>query len=176
MMSIELLHTLSLAAYILAAILFVLAVILFFVLDIRKVLGDVTGATARKAIENIRQQNETSGEKFYKPSRVNAERGMVTDKISASGRLQRHLPGGGASPATEKFDTAKLNPQANETTILGAESNETTILTAESSSAGETTVLGAETVDAVLPKIPDSPAVFTIDVEMKFVGSTEIIE
>ena len=171
-MSIELLHTLSLSAYILAGIMLMLAVILFFVLDIRKVLGDVTGATARKAIENIRQQNETSGKKVYKPSRVNAERGRVTDKISASGRLQQHTPGFGASPATEKFDTAQLNPQTNETTILGTTSNETTLLAAGGASTGETTLLDTEA--AASQEIQHPP--FTIDVEMKFVGSTELIE
>lgn len=173
-MSIELLHTLSLAAYILAGVMLMLAVILFFVLDIRKVLGDVTGATARKAIENIRQQNEASGEKIYKPSKVNAERGMVTDKISASGRLQQRLPGFGTSPATEKFDTAQLNPQSNETTLLGAASNETTLLSGGEASSGETTLLSTET--AAQQGIANSSAVFTIDVEMKFVGSTELIE
>ena len=174
-MSIELLHTLSLAAYILAVVMLVLAVILFFVLDIRKVLGDVTGATARKAIENIRQQNEAAGEKVYKPSKVNAERGMVTDKISASGRLQQHLPGFGASPATEKFHTAQLNPHANETTLLGTASNETTLLAGGDASTGETTLLN--TAEAGAPQeIQNAPVVFTIDVEMKFVGSTELIE
>ena len=161
-MSIELLHTLSLSAYILAGVMLMLAVILFFVLDIRKVLGDVTGATARKAIENIRQ------------SKVNAERGMVTDKISASGRLQQRLPGFGTSPATEKFDTAQLNPQSNETTLLGAASNETTLLSGGEASSGETTLLSTET--AAQQGIANSSAVFTIDVEMKFVGSTELIE
>jgi len=51
---------------ILAILMFVVSLILFFVLKIPAVIGDLSGATARKAIENIRNQNEESGEKAYK--------------------------------------------------------------------------------------------------------------
>ena len=77
-MTAELLHMLSLVAYIAALVLLVLAVVLFFLLDIPKLYGDVSGRTARKAIEAIRQQNEATDNKAYKPSAVNAERGKLT--------------------------------------------------------------------------------------------------
>ena len=73
-MSVELLQTLSLTSYIIAGVLLLMSVALFFLLDIRKVIGDVTGSTARKAINSIREQNEASGNKAYKPSPVNAAR------------------------------------------------------------------------------------------------------
>ena len=59
---------------ILAIIMFVVSAILFVYLRIPNVIGDLSGANARKAIERIRSQNETSGEKVYKPSVVNRER------------------------------------------------------------------------------------------------------
>ena len=87
-MTVETLQMLSTVAYVLAGIFLLAAIAIFFLLDIRSVIGDVTGATARKAIRDIRAQNEASGNKAYKPSPVNAARGKLTAKISPSGRLE----------------------------------------------------------------------------------------
>lgn len=62
------------------AVMFVVSVILFITLKIPNVIGDLTGRNAKKAIENIRKQNEASGGKAYKASAVNLERGRLTDK------------------------------------------------------------------------------------------------
>lgn len=55
-MSVELLQILSVVAYILAVVMLVLSIILFFVLNIRKVIGNLSGSTAKKAINDIRQK------------------------------------------------------------------------------------------------------------------------
>ena len=124
---------------ILAAVMFIVSLVLFFVLKIPAVIGDLSGATAKKAIENIRNQNEESGEKAYKSSAVNKERGKLTDKISPSGSLH-HTPSDklGIGMKTEKISTQRLDidDTSNETTVLSS-GNETTVL----SSANETTVL-----------------------------------
>lgn len=173
-MSVELLQTLSLALYIVAGVLFLVGAALFFLLDVPKLYGDVSGRTARKAIEAIRQQNESTGNKAYKPSAVNAERGKLTDKITQSGRLQSQTSGLAIGVGTEKLGTYTLAPQSNETTILEQPAGETTVLTGTLSAAGETAVL-------VNNEVPSSesaggPAKFTVDVEMSFTGSSEIIE
>lgn len=126
-MSVELLQTLSFAVYMIAGIMAMIAVILFFALDIRKVFGDVSGTTAKRAIEDIRRQNELSGDRAYKPSYVNMSRGRVTDKRSPSGRLSKMTSKISGSVGTEKNSTAKLSPAA-QTDII---SSETTILTQE---------------------------------------------
>lgn len=74
-------------ALILCGIMFAVSLILFFYLNIAKVIGDLSGSNAKKAIDDIRSQNEKTGYKTYKSSAVNQERGKLTDKISASGRL-----------------------------------------------------------------------------------------
>lgn len=117
-MTVELLKTLSLVSFILAGVLFLTAVALFFLLGVPRLFGDVTGSTARKAIENIRQQNAQSGDKAYKPSPVNASRGKLTDKISPSGKLQQRTAGIGGAPGTQKISTAKLAEEASETMVL----------------------------------------------------------
>lgn len=148
---------------VLAGIMFVASVLIFFLLNIPHVFGDLTGRNARKAIENIRNQNESSGDKLYKTSQVNRERGKLTDKISPSGSLMRDPSGilGGGAMATEKISTQELPPESNETTVLEAAS-ETTVLTSES---GETTVLDT----------PTEMPVFQIEYEITYIHTEEVI-
>ena len=179
-MTVELLQTLSLVAYIATGILFLVAVALFFLLDVPKLYGDISGRTAKKAIEAIRQQNESSGNKAYKPSAVNAERGKLTDKITQSGRLQSQTAGLPVSVGTAKFATSTLHPQPNETTVLEQPAGETTVLTGTlpPAESGETTVLAQNQVGVNSDESANIPASsgFTVDVEMSFTGSSEIIE
>ena len=169
-MSYEIYRYIFYGCAILAAVMLAVTVLLFFVYKIPTVIGDLTGANARKAIENIRNQNESSGDKLYKTSQVNRERGKLTDKISPSGSLMRDPSGilGGGAMATEKISTQEL-PQVDETTVL--ESNETTVLSVNEttvldiSGTGETTVLVAE----------DIPAVFQIEYEITFIHTDEVI-
>ena len=214
-MSIELLQNLSLASYVLAGVFFMVSVILFFRLDILKLIGDFTGANERKAIESMRLQNENAGEKSYKSMRSSTARGRLTDKISPSGRLIHNTSEIMPSATTEKFSTLELMTSANETTVLNAEMNETTVLssgmnettvlspgmsettvlspgmsetTVLSSGMNETTVLSqgmlrfGDTVDLLEdnpvsePEMPVLTGIFRLDIEMSFLGSTEIVE
>ena len=151
----------------LASVMLLVSLLLFFLLHIPAVIGDLTGATARKAIEDIRSQNTKSGDKTYKSSQVNRERGRVTDKMTPSGRLLRHPSGEyGGAMATEKISTSRLNAEAEEsfaTTLLEQPmvSNETTVLTPES--IGETTVLA------------ENQITFQIVYEITFVHTNEVI-
>lgn len=164
-MSYEIYRYIFYGGAILAGVMLVATVILFFVYKIPTVIGDLTGANARKAIENIRNQNESSGDKLYKTSQVNRERGKLTDKISPSGSLMREPSGvlGGGAMATEKISTQELPPEANETTVLDAVTDETTVLSTES--GGETTVLSQD----------EQPVVFQIEYEITFIHTDEVI-
>lgn len=113
-------------ALVLCGIMFVVSIILFFYLNIAKVIGDLSGASAKKAIDDIRSQNEKTGYKTYKSSAVNQERGKVTDKISSSGRLiKNHTMQVGT--VTSKIDSG-ANQSADETAILDAYSQDTVVL------------------------------------------------
>ena len=204
-MSIELLQNLSLASYILAGIFLFISLILFFRLDIINVIGDFTGANERKAIENMRLQNENASENGYKSMRSSSTRGRLTDKISPSGRLIHNTGGFSSSPGTEKFSTVELMPSTNETTVLAGNSNETTVL---SSGVNETTVLsqGMNETTVLSPGMNETTVLsqsmgkfgvtteltqnnaatiaesatmtggFQLDIEMCFLGSAELIE
>lgn len=151
-MSVELLQTLSLSAYIGAGVLLVLAVALFFLLDVPKLYGDVSGRTAKKAIEAIRQHNEQSGNKAYRPSAVNAERGRITDKITQSGSIPAATAGMPIGVGTEKLNTADLTPM---TTLLDT---------------AQTELLPQQPLQAQQGQTEEGP------VELSFLASAEIIE
>lgn len=198
-MTVELLQTLSIVAYILAGVLLLLSVALFFLLDVPKLYGDISGRTAKKAIEAIRQQNESSGNRANKPSVVNATRGRLTDKITQSGNLVPVTDGLPLSVGTEKFATDLLATQAAEAMGISGNSNETTVLSGELMQTNETTVLSGELLQAgettvltgSLPPMEETTVLvsqthlntessqfsgFSVDVEMHFAESTEIIE
>ena len=149
-MTYEIYRYIFLGGAILDVIMFVVSVLVFFFLKIPTVIGDLTGSNARKAIENIRNQNESTGDKLYRSSRVNRERGKLTDKISPSGRLIKdpsHSLHG--AMGTEKISTQQLHfaEETNDTTVLTEEftaANETTVLTGELTDGNATTILAGE--------------------------------
>ena len=105
-MSIDVLQTCSIGFWVAAGIFFLTAVALFFLMDIPKLYGEISGRTARKAIEQIRKHNEEA----------------LTGDIASS-----HT---GSGVRTEKFSTATLAPETvtGATTVL-AEAGATTMLT-----------------------------------------------
>lgn len=200
-MTYEVYMTIFEVGRILAIIMFVVSLVLFFVLKIPAVIGDLSGATAKKAIENIRNQNEESGDKAYKSSAVNKERGKLTDKISPSGSLHSKPSDKlGFGMKTEKISTQRLdNEEAGETTVLDA-ANETTVLssgnetTVLSSDMGETSVLNEapayNETTLLTPnmmntpgtmnfgdtgELPPLPGFFEIEQDITFIHSQEII-
>ncbi len=58
-----------------------LAVFLFIKFRIISVIGDLTGKTARKSIQKMREENEKSGVKSHRPTPAAAQRGPITKPI-----------------------------------------------------------------------------------------------
>ncbi len=179
-MTVELLQTLSVVSYIIAVVFALIAIALFFVLDIKKAIGDITGATARKAIKDIRRQNEFSDD-AARPGALNDESGRPTDKITLSGQLRPKTMKIGTPAAGEQSSTVKLSEYQGEvTTVLNAAQtteNVTTVLSEPQGNpsagyAGETTVLS----DMAAPDFRTAySGSFKIETEIGFVGSTEVI-
>ena len=183
-MTYEIYRYIFIGGAILSAIMFVVSVLVFIFLKIPTVIGDLTGANARKAIENIRNQNENTGNKTYKTSMVNQERGKITDKISPSGNLIKN-PSHGLHGA---MATEKIGPQhhaamqaANETTLLNTGlgvASETTVLTSElTAAANETTVLsgGGHANETTVLSAPSAANVFVIEYEITYIHTNEVI-
>lgn len=151
-MSIDVLQTCSIGFWVAAGIFFLTAVALFFLMDIPKLYGEISGRTARKAIEQIRKHNAEA----------------LTGDIASS-----HT---GSGVRTEKFSTATLAPEtvAGATTVL-AEAGATTVL----AETGATTMLTepehlqtAEN-DRQPPEAMDD---FVLENELSYAESVEIIE
>ena len=190
-MTYDIYRYIFIGAAILCGIMFVVSILVFIFLKIPKVISDLTGATARKAIKNIREQNEASGDKGYKVSAVNEARGRVTDKISPSGHIVQQHQGQMAGVHTSKIDLQSApTGSANETTVLGAPvTNETTVLDApavnettvlsQPGAGGETTVLGAESYPvAGVPPVAVTAAVdpvFAVEYEITYIHTQEMI-
>ena len=169
-MSIDVLQTCSIGFWVAAGIFFLIAVALFFLMDIPKLYGEISGRTARKAIEQIRKHNEEA----------------LTGDIAGV-----HT---GSGVRTEKFSTATLPPEAaaGATTVL-AEAGATTVLaeagtTTVLAEAGATTVLAEAGVTTMLTEPERSQTVenrrqsltdrdeFVLEQELSYAESAEIIE
>ncbi len=88
-MSVELLQILSLISYILAGLFLLLAIVLFFYLKVPSLWGEVSGRTARKAIEAMKWKNEEAGPKAL-PTAISHEptASKLTAKIAKANQLQ----------------------------------------------------------------------------------------
>lgn len=157
----------------LAGLSFVITVILFFVLKIPRVVGDLTGATARKAIENIRNQNENREGISQNGRAALKDRGSLTDKITGSGRIIRKTADAGSDAMmTTKISTQQLNSAAQlsyETSLLTDTGNETTLLS--EGGIGETTVLDQNNI----AQYNDDAQMFVIEYEITFIHTNEVI-
>lgn len=162
-MSYEIYQYIFYGGTILAVLMLITTVLLFVLLKIPRVIGDLTGANARKAIEKIKNQTETSesgSESFY----FNGQRHKLTDKISPSGRiLSNHNEDTGVVMNTAKISAKDLSG-SNETTVLSLDNNETTVLDSSLNSQ-ETIVLNQEI----------SQSVFEIEYEITFIHTQEFI-
>ncbi len=175
-MTYDIYRYIFIGAAILCGIMFVVSILVFILLKIPKVISDLSGATARKAIKNIREQNEASGDKGYKVSAFNEARGKLTDKISPSGNVIQQYKTQMRGIDTTKIETQELavDESINQTTVLDSY-NETFVLdntgTGETSvlngviQHGETTVLGVEA----------DKSQFIIEYEITFIHTNEII-
>ena len=71
----------------------IVAVIMFIRLNIPAIIGDLTGRTVAREIKAMRDTNASSGDKRFRSSAVNMERGTLTEKVaegSASGMALAH--------------------------------------------------------------------------------------
>ena len=174
-MTYEMYRYLSLGAAIACAIMVVVSVVLFFMLQIPKVIGDLTGRTARKAIEDIRKQNEQSGDKVYRSSSVNLRRGKLTDKITHSGRIEtKHTTPFGTGAITEKISTQRLpGTEVSSETVVLNEGNETTVLSQIPESAPVPSICTETTV--LQQREEENDSSFVIEYEITFIHTNEVI-
>lgn len=82
----EILFIASNISFALAVICFGFAIVFFIKFKISSVIGDLSGSTARKSIEQMRIHNEKTGDKSYRPGKINENRGKLTETMHGIGR------------------------------------------------------------------------------------------
>ena len=68
----------------LSGIALIAAVIMFIRMNIPAIIGDLTGRTVAREIKAMRDTNASSGDKRFRPSAVNLERGTLTEKVAGN--------------------------------------------------------------------------------------------
>ena len=128
---VDTIKLLSTIAFIAAAVFLVIAIFLFFRFQIITIINDLSGRTARRSIAQIRENNIRSGERPYRSSAVNLNRGKLTEPIpddtSDTSRTTEKLSG--ASAPLENPGTTLLHEDG--TTELLTSNEGTTVLTEE---------------------------------------------
>lgn len=199
-MTYEIYNYIFIGAAIASGILLVVSVVLFFLLDIPKVIGDLTGSNARKGIESIRKQNEATGDKTYMSSSVNLRRGRLTDKISNSGRVVKPVSGAfGVGAGTAKISGPNpMQPSMpaaegtmvleNNATMVLAEENATMVLDSAASemqtallsdpavaAAPETTMLSQQMPAQAYAAPVQKPVAFGVEIEITYIHTNVTI-
>lgn len=115
-------QTISIVTFSLAAVSLILAVVLWFKFDIWKIIGDLSGRTAKKSIEHMRSANEASGRKSYRPTPVAESRGKLTEQIVYEKKEKE------AGKSGKETDVLKYSPSGTEVLPGGTEILETGVM------------------------------------------------
>lgn len=94
----------AIVGFSLAGIAFVAAIILFIKMNIPAIIGDLTGKTVAREIKAMRESNASTGDKRFRPSAVNLERGTLTEKVSNTPMSTGDLKKAHASKRLDKTD------------------------------------------------------------------------
>ncbi len=104
----------SIVMFCLAGVCLAFGIFCFFRFNIPKIIGDLSGRTARKSIEHMRAENEKSGNKSYRPHPVAQSRGTVTEPIKQSGKFKTAQK----QPASSNFAPSLSNIGSGATDVL----------------------------------------------------------
>jgi len=173
-MSAATLSTLSIVAFVIAGISLAIAVFLWFFFKIPTVIGDLSGKNAKKSIAKLRATNEKTGNKSYKPSATNQERGKLTETMAGLTSDINHKPKNNV-----KKRTSKINNKSNEAVtgvlssnkVNGSLESETTGLLNES----EETALLTETLKTPPPERVGGKVLNMLE-EIMYIYTDEVIE
>lgn len=133
----------STIAFVAAAVLLAIAIFLFFKFHIITIINDLTGRTARRSIAQIRENNSRSGERPYRSSVVNINRGKLTEPIpDDTAKTTKKLTG--ASAPLENPGTTLLHEEGTTELLV---SNEGTTVLSDSDASNNETEVTVETID-----------------------------
>lgn len=146
MSSASILMYVAIGFFALAVICVVLTVVFFFRLDIRGVIGDLTGKTVAREVQTMRaetKQSEESNARKQIPHRITISTNLSKPKMRAKDATTALMQ--------DENATTLLHPANDATTLLQKDDVATTLLVKDdgattmlSQSEGETTLLGED--------------------------------
>jgi len=127
-MSVEVMEITSLILFILSGVTFAAGIVIFFVLKIPLVYGELSGQYAKKAILEYTLKNAEENEEKTS-GKLPKTRSTITGKMTKGGRVAPRSDGFDAGIRTQKLKQYMRPSNAAETTVLrGGFSTETEIL------------------------------------------------
>lgn len=72
----------AIVGFSLSGVALVVAILMFIKMNIPAIIGDLTGKTVAREIKAMRDLNESNGDRRFRTSKVNMERGTLTEKVS----------------------------------------------------------------------------------------------
>ena len=164
-MTYEMYRYIFVIAAVLCGVMFGVSVLLFSLLKIPAVIGNLSGSTARKSIRTIEEKSSWKENGTNDPDENWKSRGRLTDKISPSGRVQPlpHMTGQ-MDIITTKIATQRMTsmPQSEETVELTEKTaSDITTQLENVQSCGETTLL--------------EEAAFEIELDITYIHTDEIV-
>ncbi len=183
-MSYDIFNYIAIGALVLSIVMLIATVLIFFLLNIRGAIGDITGSNKRKAIENIHNQSAVHDPHPRSASKVDYESKTTSARLAHESMETAKIRTQDRYDSMEASETTSLNTSSSETTVLSAaEASQTTVLSA--AEASETTVLGAAEVPqttVITSEIPgpvlqynNAYADFVIEVDITHVHSQEVV-
>lgn len=159
----DILQTVSVISFVAAGVFVCLAIMFWFVFNIPSVVGDLSGRTARKAIEKMRQHNEKTGKKYYKTGEKNLERGKLTGTMEGLSPISSNC-----NEETGLLNENSVHKYEEKETGLLIDDNATGLL----SDSGETASLEENT--QVISRLPSTVAIRLIS-EVIYIHTEEVI-
>lgn len=94
----------------LAGIALVIAIFMFIKMNIPSIIGDLTGKTVAREIKAMREFNKANGDRRFRSSNVNLERGTLTEKVEISQDAKNAMAEAHSSMRLDKNDSIDPPP------------------------------------------------------------------
>ncbi|MBR4083931.1 MAG: hypothetical protein IKK33_06565 [Lachnospiraceae bacterium] len=167
-MSVEVLQIITLMFFVLSGALFIVSICLFFAFNIPGVIGNLSGITAKKAIEDIKAKNDNVDK--LQVTHSHFLKNKHTEKVAGSGNIGRMT-----GPFRHGKGTRKLGKVFDKTASLGKKDLGETVRL-DTVEVRETTILSASMENVVLMQWTGELPTFSVDVDIILCECTEAIE
>lgn len=93
----------------LAGIALIIAIFMFVKMNIPSIIGDLSGKTVAREIKAMREFNNANGDRRFRPSKVNLERGVLTEKVEISQDNRKAMAEAHASKRLDNIKSGELS-------------------------------------------------------------------